>query len=331
MKISVAIPTFQRPDFALQTVREVLRVKEDEVGEILVIDQSEWEGYPASTQDEVARLVENGEVRWMFLREPNLPGARNVALAMARFPIVSFLDDDVLLPEGYFSRHQQLYSDSDQSRRVIAVCGPWHTRNASSDISKLSVSNPTHLTRPMFFVGRDFDDDWPHHLPGGCHSVLRDAAVAVGGYDENFSGGAFSEDVEFTYRLRDSKKGRIVFSSGCWLLHINAPTGGCRILKTRRFSESKKIRGFFLIGFRRPEYRSFLKIFRGALRAGPFRKECVMFPPKLFVAGWGFLHAMAWSWRARNRIKSPFRPNALSRFEWEDSGPVKHRFLETFE
>src|SRR5262249_40363129 len=59
-------------------------------------------------------------------------------------------------------------------------------------------------------------------------SVRRDAFLAVGGFDENFSGNSYGDDYDFAVRLHDAGF-RTLFDPAARLVHLRAPLGGLRL------------------------------------------------------------------------------------------------------
>jgi len=313
--ITVAIPTYNRPGYAVQTVKEVLRQQEPSASQILVLDQTPEETIDSELREEIAALTRIPKVEWVFLASANLPGARNEALKRSQCPIIVFLDDDVLLPDGYLKAHKKIYDEPCSN--VVGVTGPWYNRDLSFPVDAVSLTDPGLNTLLQFQECEKVDWEWSRHLAGNNHSVWRDAAIAVGGYDENYTGGAFSEDVDFTYRLRESEQGAIVCSPEVWLLHLKAPQGGCRILNAPQFRERDKLIGFFLISRRHPEYVPMRKALKSALRAGPFRRENLSTFWRIPALLWEFFLAWKESKKRSKVIISTFVPTVFTRYQWQ--------------
>jgi glycosyltransferase involved in cell wall biosynthesis len=95
MRITVAIPTYNRADELRQTLASLTRVETDHLDdyEVLVIDNN--------STDDTRAVVEGfqpafaGHLRCVLESEQGLNHARNRAVAEAAHPVVAFLDDDV--------------------------------------------------------------------------------------------------------------------------------------------------------------------------------------------------------------------------------------------
>src|SRR5262245_13548789 len=91
--ISVVIPSYQREEVLLDTIKDALAQSHKNL-ELLVIDQSE--SHSKNMQDALAAITDP-RFRYFKTTPPSLPAARNFALKAARAPIVLYLDDDVKL------------------------------------------------------------------------------------------------------------------------------------------------------------------------------------------------------------------------------------------
>ena len=91
--ISIVIPTFDRGDVLLDTVRALFALR-DRADEVLIIDQTPQP--PASVAKQLQNWEKAGAVRWLRLDRPSIPRAMNVGLQSAASEIVLFLDDDIV-------------------------------------------------------------------------------------------------------------------------------------------------------------------------------------------------------------------------------------------
>jgi len=217
LRIAVVIPTFGREQALVDTVRMVL-AQDPPADEVLIIDQT-----PQHEPTTAAFLAYEdciGAIRWIRQSPPNLPAARNRGLRETSCDIVLFLDDDVILEPGLIGHHASNHEHSDVEAvtgRLIGRTPPRGRRNPAP-----------HLEF------RHFDFDSPSRKEsvaafcGGNHSIRRSTALALGGYDENYIGWAFREETDLALRLHRERK-RIVYDPRAALLHLAAPSGGCRI------------------------------------------------------------------------------------------------------
>jgi len=217
--ITVAIPTLDRGP-VLRSTLEALICHESNF-EILVIDQTA--SHPKCVEDYLRKENEIGTIRWIHQEAPSIPKAMNWALRQATGDIVLFLDDDILPGENLVARHFRNYNDPSITAVVGQVIQPWQT--------------PCDLPRPTQRSGIRADLDFPFHsmrravvsnVMAGNLSLRRDAALACGGFDENFIGAAYRFETEFCRRLV-RHGGKVVFDPEASVRHLKAETGGTKI------------------------------------------------------------------------------------------------------
>jgi GT2 family glycosyltransferase len=219
VRICVAIPTYLREQVLVDTVSQVLR-QDPPADEVLVVDQS-----PAHEPEVERFLTEraaSGAIRWIRQSPPNLPRARNRALRETTCEVVVFVDDDVVLCEGFVKSHAAAYSDPS----VAAVAG--------RTLQAKPAAGPRRTTWRRAEDYKYFDLEGSERVEGvasfrGCnHSVRRSQMLALGGYDEWYVGWAFREDTDAALRLWKAGR-KIVFEPGACLTHLAVPAGGCRL------------------------------------------------------------------------------------------------------
>ncbi len=219
MKIAIGIPTYNRGDVLLETIRNALRLS-PLPHEIIIVDQSEW--YPSGFEGELAKLLTDGKIIYLRQDIPNLPMARNRILVESICDVVIFIDDDVELSTGFVASHAANYDNGS----VSAVCGRITER-------EIPIRPFQQRTWGKYLDYRMFDFGWTCPVGDfgifkGCnHSVLRKNILELGGYDENFIGVAMREEGDMAFRLLKSGQ-NIRFDPASFLHHLRSPAGGCR-------------------------------------------------------------------------------------------------------
>lgn len=295
-KISIVIPTYNRPEWMLKTLQQVIDQNHGAICEILLIDQTPWFAIPIELQKEILKIKENNLIEYHQLDFPNLPHARNYALNIAKGNIILFLDDDVLLPQNFIVEHLICYKNPD----VIAVTGELYQRKDGFLLSDLKIENPENGSYKVY--NNTYNYEHAQHLSGGNHSVKMEYALKCGGYDENLT--TLGEDVDFTNRLKNILiTEKIAFNPKAFILHLRAPTGGCRLSGKSSISEYKHLMGQFLISLRYSK-KTIVEILLENIRLGPFRKENVLQPWRQPYAWFSYFKAMVLANKNKNQIKN---------------------------
>ena len=229
--ISVLIPTLNRPDHLLDTVYSVINSKFD--CEILVCDQSDY----------VNVCVQDLEKKYSFLKYFKVPfksltKARNFLVSKTNSEICVFIDDDVELENGYFDNIYYNFQNSD----VCGLTGPVFLGKKHLNLdNNLTIQDIDRKYKKGLLLS---DVNFAHNPPWmiGCnHAFRRTDIIKAGGYDENFYGSAIGEDAEMSLRVKSSCGGNLFYDPTMALIHLRAPSGGCRNNKIMFFSEVSNI------------------------------------------------------------------------------------------
>lgn len=209
MTISVVIPTLNRGEVLLATLRSLVRL-EPRPEEILVVDQTER--HDGAVLRELDELEGKGRIRRLTLSPPSIPRAMNLGLAAARGEVVLFVDDDVEPSAGLIAAHLEAHARGE------------------GDVIAGQVLQPGESPEPLEGAGYAFRSSVPQVVDEviGCNfSVDRGLALGVGGFDELFVGSAYRFEAEFCSRVR-AAGGVIFHSPEASLRHLRAGAGGTR-------------------------------------------------------------------------------------------------------
>ena len=229
MKISVIIPTHDRPASLIRAVRSVLG-QGRRADELIVVNDAQ-----ADIPAQIAQEASAAGVKFIYVRSdrPSLTTSRNRGIRASGGDILLMIDDDVTLPEDFLERLERLYTLDSQGvvggigglqvdanatafrRRLwdglawAAGDGRWRPRRVASRYVVL----PAQL-RGQLVPARQFT--------GGVMSFRRGVAVE-NPFDEWFSGYAFSEDREYSYRV--GQREALFLSPSLRAAHESAPGG----------------------------------------------------------------------------------------------------------
>jgi len=209
--VSVVIPTYCREDVLLRTLTHLLAL-DPAPAEILVVGQTEQ--HEAGTEERLLAMQARGQIRWLRLDTPSIPHAMNCGLIEAREPLVLFLDDDIRPEPGLINAHYSAHRDRPGVLVAGRVIQPWEEGMEFSDDGSFRFCS----LKPA----------WIDEFMGGNFSLSRKAALAVGGFDENFVRVAYRFEKEFSYRFR-GRGNKIYFEPSACLHHLKESGGGTRI------------------------------------------------------------------------------------------------------
>lgn len=216
--VSVIIATYNRIAALRQTLAD-LSVQTHRALEVIVVDQSRDEfGRPADHRGDVESFE---GARYCYQEAPNAQAARNRGILEARGDIVLLVDDDVRLSPDFIAQHLQNYDDltldgvsgqtldpGQQTTRELPPAYHWPANG--------------WMFLPLNYNERRPAINWP-----SCNgSVRRGTAIAIGGFDEQFTRTWF-DDADFSWRLHKAGA-RIVFDPRASLVHLKVPSGGKR-------------------------------------------------------------------------------------------------------
>ena len=205
--VSVILPTFQREELLVATVRSLAALVRRE-DEILVVDQTPV--HEPTTEVALRSMAEKGQIRWLRRDRPSQCEAMNLAAHLAKNDILLFLDDDVVPAPGLIEGHRSVLAGPDPPP---ATCGqvlqPWD----AAPISEVA--------------GFDLDFSFAYDQPCEIRTLIaanfgirKDVYFAVGGMDENFVGANYRNDAEIAFRICARTGKRLAFVPSASLRHL---------------------------------------------------------------------------------------------------------------
>lgn len=206
--ISVVIPTYGRNQVLLQSIGALLSQMSDH-GELIVVDQTRQ--HDADSERKLQAWHVGGQIEWIRLPAPSVTRAMNQGLLAAKYPVVLFLDDDIDPAPDLVRQHLDCHRRWSGELVAGRVIQPWQEGLPPDPGS--SFNSPDAGPRTEFM--------------GGNFSIKREAALAAGGFDENFRFAAYRYEREFAHRLQ-RRCGRIHYLPGAVIHHLQASRGGVR-------------------------------------------------------------------------------------------------------
>lgn len=220
VKVSVGIATFNRGEMLLETIENLLDQRAPSLLEIIVADQTPQ--HPQEVERQLSALHDAGAIRHFRFATPSITHAMNSVLREARGEIVLYVDDDVIPAAGLIEAHRLAYGDSAIWCVAGQVMQPWnegtepfHDRGGSA------------LTRSLDFHFNSTVRQTIENVVGCNFSVLRERAISVGGFDDQFTGAAYRFETDFAKRIVGAG-GKVLFEPAAAVRHLKQERGGLR-------------------------------------------------------------------------------------------------------
>ncbi|NIM26755.1 MAG: glycosyltransferase [Gammaproteobacteria bacterium] len=218
--ISIAIPTYQREGVLLDTLEQLLALQYP-AKEILVVDQTPR--HLAETMATLEKLQSNGHIVWHRLSKPSIPKAMNHALMAAKCDFVLFLDDDIRVTSELVREHAAAHDAGNVACVAGRVVQQWERELGEWE----SAWHDGRVEDPDAFRFNSASRRLVERFAGGNFSIERNAALEVGGFDENFVAVAYRYEAEFADRLL-ARGYQILFEPAASVFHLKADSGGTR-------------------------------------------------------------------------------------------------------
>lgn len=188
LKVSVIIPLYNQKAFVKDAIDSAL--EQSETAEVIVVDDGSTDG----SGDFVRKLARENE-RLRVLRHPDhgrrgVGASRNLAIQMADYPYLAFLDaDDYMLPDR-FAYTRRLFEQFPNADAVAEALG------YENDAAKLTMLTEMPAPEDMFFQMEPFGKSGHFSVCG--LTVRKDVTGPVGPFDETLRIG---EDTDWLARL----------------------------------------------------------------------------------------------------------------------------------
>ncbi len=196
MKISIIIPTKDRLEILLQTLRKVQDCLDGMEAEVIVVNDSETQGvdlFGFSSKFKVVRNPLSG-----------VASARNYGASLAKANLLWFLDDDMWIDKELFNQAISLNNEFPNAIfNFNWVYPPYLIEQIRAIPFGRFLENIEFITMKGWCKGTSWDDTKIFPAKGLAGATLLIPAVVyknVNGYDESFPLAGF-EDYDFTVRV----------------------------------------------------------------------------------------------------------------------------------
>jgi glycosyltransferase involved in cell wall biosynthesis len=189
--ISVIIPTYNRKESLLRTLRALARqtLPADQF-EVIVISDGSTDG----TSEAVKAFSAPYSLRFIEQKNSGPSVARNHGARLAEGSLLVYVDDDIEPSDGFLSEHLRRHQEDPNNLVLIGPqTGPMHEPMPGWIAWEHQMLQKQYVN---FITGKW--DTGPNNLYSGNFSVSRENLLAVGGFEEKFTR---QEDVELGFRL----------------------------------------------------------------------------------------------------------------------------------
>lgn len=217
MKISVVIPTFNRPHTISKAVEKIIAntVQPDE---IIIIDQTP----DNSTFEALLALIETGKVIYIKEAFPSLSKARNIGWKKAIGDVIAFTDDDAMADSRWIENIKKSFERKDLNIGVLGgqVIPFYEEKNPDWTIPKR-----WEYLLPVYNQGNSLESFKKGAFPAGVnYSIYRSLLEKFNGFDEAIGPQAGRkiqipcEDAELALRL-DKSIFNLIYNPSCIVYH----------------------------------------------------------------------------------------------------------------
>lgn len=226
--ISIVIPTLNRTDFLVDTLKDLVVQVCTFPFEIIIVDQSEAEDSLIKKFSENHSFITYKHITFF----KGLPEARNYGWQNAKYDFILYLDDDIRCNDNLLQEHFTVL----EKEKVGVVAGgivEIHKKNQNCKVGDFNYYTATPYRG--FHKNGTFE---VIHAGGGNFSTKKNVLIEVNGIDENLTkGAALYEETDFCLRVKNAGY-KTMFHSKASVDHLAAETGGCRVDEIQKYIAS---------------------------------------------------------------------------------------------
>ena len=250
--ISIIIPTYNRNKVLCDTINSIINqcelIDKKYIYELIIVDQTE--SHDIYTKNFLENIQKFTFIKYHHTSTANLPNARNIGIKIAVGNILVFLDDDVLLHDGFFDNLLLAYQDYS----IMSVVGKPILKNQSGDnvllrnqsvlkkcakkiLQKiLGGGNPSIISKfgPILLDTESSKVELVDAGRGCCMSFRKHVFDQIGYFDSNYIGNALREETDLFFRMKKAHM-KVLFNPLIIVDHLMADEGGCRAQYSEKY------------------------------------------------------------------------------------------------
>ncbi|RMF95099.1 MAG: glycosyltransferase family 2 protein [Candidatus Schekmanbacteria bacterium] len=220
-RISIIIPTKNRPGFLMKSLHNIEKFQNSEELEMIVVDDGSTRQM-AHKNMEVCKNINEG-IKYLFIEGRGPASARNMAIRISEAPILFFTGDDIIIPQSTLEEHLRFHKDK-YKENFFAMTGPieWDNSIKAKGILDFLDSGNFQFKKDVDAKNDVFETDFNLFYSSNL-SVKRSFLISENlFFDERFPFAAW-EDIELGYRCQ--KKGmKILYNNNAPVYHFHEQT-----------------------------------------------------------------------------------------------------------
>lgn len=224
---TIIIPTLNRSEFLLNTLKDLVKQIYAPGYEILIIDQS------ITPDQEVKRFcIGYNFIHYHYITHfRGLPEARNYGAQQAKYPYLLFLDDDIECKSNLLEEHAKVLQQEN-----IGICAGGVTEKFQNNAGdKTGFFQKWSATPIPGFHNQANSNKFVDHGKGCNFAVKKGVYLKVSGIDEHLTkGAALYEETDFCLRVKKAGH-KVYFNYSAHVMHLAAETGGCRVPEIEKY------------------------------------------------------------------------------------------------
>lgn len=212
-KISIIIPTMNRPNTLINTIESVMS-SHRKPDEIVIVDQSCDLNMVEETRKKVINIAGNERVKYLYLKTPSSTAARNMGIDNCTNDVLIFMDDDINVKSDTFSSILEIMKDNSISmigglNELDMAVGQGNKLGYLFGRKSLLKRNQGHVVKAVFgrypsCINKRVETQWAM----GYFFVVRRSLIKKWNirWDERLVSYAYAEDLDFTYSYYKKSK-----------------------------------------------------------------------------------------------------------------------------
>lgn len=189
MRISIIIPTYNRKDVLIKTLKTFTQQSHDDF-EIIIVDDGSEDG----TKEAIERLNLSFKLRYFFQNNKGPASARNLGIKKAKEDIIFFTGDDIIPSPDLLKEHIYLHEQKNEKLVVLGYT-QWAPQIKITPFRK-------YIANYHFNYSAIIDHEnvnWRYFYTSNI-SMNKNFLEKTGLFNEEFSYAAY-EDSELAYRM----------------------------------------------------------------------------------------------------------------------------------